>query len=36
MCLSINNIPLLAISMIEVGENGYKSTFVHFQIAGNQ
>ena len=36
MFLPIHNIPPWAISIIVVGEKGYKSTFVHFQIAQNQ
>lgn len=36
MFLQINTVPPLFISMIEVGEKGYKGTFVHFQIQGNQ
>ena len=36
MFLPINNVPALAISVIDGGEKGYKDTFVHFQTAGNQ
>lgn len=36
MFFPINNVPPLAISVIEVGEKGYNDTFVQCQTAGNQ